>query len=420
MFDGDRPFQDRRRQSTSACLCRPVLDRGPQVVTVNDGQTSGLLQVKPGSGGSRALQGPLQGRGQRLRCWLPHRVVLRPACLLSRIAVGFLRPGGLAGGGRASAVGSRSRSPGCGNVRIDALCHDGGMAAVDHVRLPDGRRLDLRVSGPAGGFPLVFHHGTPCAAIPIRALERAAHARGLRLVTTSRPGYGDSTPQPGRSVVDTAADTAAVLAAIGADRCLIAGWSGGGPHALACAARLGATAAVLVIAGVAPYGAAGLDWMAGMGEENIAEFSAALKGEDQLRPYLLDEREQLKEATAADIVTSLETLLPDVDRAVLTGEFGEDLAANFREAVRIGVDGWLEDDIAFTKSWGFGLEEISVPTTIWQGSADLMVPFSHGQWLASQLPGALVHLEEGEGHLSVALGALDHMLDELKNAGSPL
>ena len=88
-----------------------------------------------------------------------------------------------------------------------ALCHHGGMVAVDHVRLPDGRRLDLRVSGPAGGFPLVFHHGTPCAAVPIRALERAAHARGLRLVTASRPGYGDSTPQPGRSVVDVVADT---------------------------------------------------------------------------------------------------------------------------------------------------------------------------------------------------------------------
>jgi len=129
------------------------------------------------------------------------------------------------------------------------------MAAADHVQLPDGRRLDLRVSGPAGGFPLVFHHGTPGAATPYRALERAAHARGLRLVTTSRPGYGDSSPQPGRSVVDVAADTAAVLAAIGADRCLIAGWSGGGPHALACGARLGATAAVLVIAGIAPYGA---------------------------------------------------------------------------------------------------------------------------------------------------------------------
>ena len=294
------------------------------------------------------------------------------------------------------------------------------MAVADHVRLPDGRRLDLRVSGPAGGFPLVFHHGTPGAATPIRVRERAVHARGLRLVTTSRPGYGDSTPQPGRSVVDVAADTAAVLAAIGADRCLIAGISGGGPHALACGARLGAAAAVLVIAGGAPYGAAGLDWMAGMGEENIIEFSATLKGEDQLRPYLLDQREQLKNVTAADIVTSLETLLPDVDRAVLTGEFGEDMAANFREAVRTGVEGWLEDDIAFTRSWGFGLEEISVPTMIWQGSADLMVPFSHAQWLASQLPGASAHLEEGEGHLSVALGALDRMLDELVSVGGPL
>ena len=294
------------------------------------------------------------------------------------------------------------------------------MAAADHVRLPDGRRLDLRVSGPAGGFPLVFHHGTPGAATPDRVLERAAHARGLRLVTTSRPGYGDSTPQPGRSVVDVVADTAAVLAAIGAGRCLIAGWSGGGPHALACGARLAATAAVLVIAGIAPYGAAGLDYMAGMGYDNIVEISTALKGEHQLRPYLLDQREQLKDATDADLVASLDTVLPDVDRAVLTGEFGEDDAANFREALRTGVEGWLEDDIAITRPWGFGLEEISVPVMIWQGSADLMVPFSHGQWLASQLPGASAHLEEGEGHLSVALGALDRMLDELVSAGSPL
>ena len=294
------------------------------------------------------------------------------------------------------------------------------MAAADHVRLPDGRRLDLRVSGPAGGFPLVFHHGTPGAATPYRVLERAAYARGLRLVTTSRPGYGDSTPQPGRSVVDVVADTAAVLAAIGAGRCLIAGWSGGGPHALACGARLAATAAVLVIAGIAPYGAAGLDYMAGMGYDNIVEISTALKGEHQLRPYLLDQREQLKDATDADLVASLDTVLPDVDRAVLTGEFGEDDAANFREALRTGVEGWLEDDIAITRPWGFGLEEISVPVMIWQGSADLMVPFSHGQWLASQLPGASAHLEEGEGHLSVALGALDRMLDELVSAGSPL
>jgi len=157
-----------------------------------------------------------------------------------------------------------------------------------------------------------------------------------------------------------------------------------------------------------------------MGKENVVEFSAALHGEDELRPYLLHEREQLKDVTPAGIVASLETLLPDVDRAALTGEFGEDMAASLREAVRPGVEGWLEDDLAFTRSWGFELDEITVPTMIWQGSADLMVPFSHGQWLASQLPAASAHLEEGEGHLSVGLGALDHMLDELVNTGSPL
>lgn len=290
------------------------------------------------------------------------------------------------------------------------------MDALDHVRLPDGRRLDMRVSGPAGGLPLIFHHGTPGAGTPVRALERATHTRGLRLVTTSRPGYGGSSRQPGRSVADVAADTAAVLAAVGAERCLIAGWSGGGPHALACAARLDAVAAVLVIAGVAPYGAEGLDWMAGMGEDNIIEFSAALRGEDELRPYLLRGREHLKDIAAADVAASLETLLPDVDRAVLTGEFAEDTAASFREAVRTGVEGWLDDDLAFASPWGFGLEEISVPTMIWQGTADLMVPFSHGRWLASRLPGASAHLEEGEGHLSVGLGALDRMLDELLGA----
>jgi pimeloyl-ACP methyl ester carboxylesterase len=287
------------------------------------------------------------------------------------------------------------------------------MTELDHVLLPGGRRLDVRVSGPAGGLPVVFHHGTPGARTPSRAMERAVHARGLRLVTASRPGYGDSAPQPGRRVVDVVADTRAVLAVIGADRCLVAGWSGGGPHALACGARLAATAGVLVIAGVAPYEAAGLDWMAGMGEENAVEFSAALNGEGALRPYLQGVREQLKETDAAGIVQSLGTILPDVDRGLLTGELGADMAGSFAEALRNGVEGWLEDDLAFTRPWGFELAEITAPVMLWQGSADLMVPFAHGQWLASRVPGAVAHLEDGEGHLSIGIGALDRMLDEL-------
>jgi len=287
------------------------------------------------------------------------------------------------------------------------------MNELSHIQVPDGRWLDLRVSGPADGVPLIFHHGTPGGSTPSRAMERAVHARGLRLVTASRPGYGDSSPQPGRRVVDVVADMSAVLDEIGASRCLVAGWSGGGPHALACAARLPAAAGVLVIAGVAPYAAEGLDWISGMGEDNVNEFAATLKGEDELRPYLQRERDELKGVTPEGIVAALESLLPDVDRAVLTGEFGEDMVASFREALQSGVEGWLEDDLAFAQPWGFDLAEISAPVAIWQGSVDLMVPFAHGQWLASHVPGAIVHLEDGEGHLSIGIGALERMLDEL-------
>jgi pimeloyl-ACP methyl ester carboxylesterase len=279
---------------------------------------------------------------------------------------------------------------------------------------PDGRQLDVRVSGPDGGTPLVFHHGTPGAVPQLRALQRAAHERGLRLVTYSRPGYGASTRHPGRTVADAAADVAVILDHLGAARCLTAGWSGGGPHALATAALLpGRVRAALVIAGVAPYGAAGLDFMAGMGEANVEEFGLALRGEAALRPFLDAEATQLRNADARALREGLATLLPEADRAVLTGEYAEDMAENFTEALRPGVDGWLDDDLCFTGPWGFDLARIAVPTHLWQGTADLMVPHAHGAWLAAHIPGVTAHLQEGEGHLSIALGALNRMLDDL-------
>jgi pimeloyl-ACP methyl ester carboxylesterase len=214
-------------------------------------------------------------------------------------------------------------------------------------------------------------------------------------------------------VIDVADDTGEVLAWLGADRCLIAGWSGGGPHALACGARLDAVAGVLVIAGVAPFDTADLNFLDGMGEGNIEEFSAALEGEGPLREYLAPHLEHYQAITPDEIVASLASVLPDVDRAVLSGDIGLDLANQFHAAFATGIDGWLDDDLAFTQPWGFDLNEISVPTMIWQGELDLMVPFAHGRWLASQLPDAIVHLESGEGHLSVGVGSLERMLDEL-------
>jgi len=284
---------------------------------------------------------------------------------------------------------------------------------MESLVLSDGRHLDVYVSGPAGGVPLIAHHGTPGSRLAGSDLEKAVHARGLRLVTTSRPGYGTSSRHPGRRVVDVVADCAEVLAWLGADRCLTSGASGGGPHTLACAARLDGVAGCLVIAGVAPFAAAGLDWMAGMGQDNVDEFGAALQGEATLRPFLEAHEDDFGSITATGIITSLASVLPDVDRAVLSDQLGEDLALSFHEAVRLGIDGWLDDDLAFTTAWGFELDEVAVPTMVWQGELDLMVPFAHGQWLAAAIPGALAHLVTGEGHLSLAHGAIDAMLDEL-------
>jgi pimeloyl-ACP methyl ester carboxylesterase len=289
---------------------------------------------------------------------------------------------------------------------------------LDHVQLPDGRRLDVELSGDPDGVPLVFHHGTPGAATQRRVMQQAAQERGLRLVTFSRAGYASSTRHEGRSVADVVADTRGVLEALGHDRCYVMGWSGGGPHALACAARLPGVRAALVVAGVAPYGAEGLDFLAGMGEDNVTEFGAALEGEAALRPFLEGFAEQLRVIEPDQIVTAMASLLPDVDRAVLTTEFAADVARSFHTGLRDGVDGWLDDDLAFTRPWGFDLDEVKVPTFIWQGSLDLMVPFAHGRWLAAHVPGAVAHLEEGEGHLSVGLGAMGRMLDELVAAGS--
>jgi pimeloyl-ACP methyl ester carboxylesterase len=282
------------------------------------------------------------------------------------------------------------------------------------ITLPDGRALEVEISGPDDGEVLLFHHGTPGASAQFGGMADEVHTRGLRLVTWSRAGYGASTRRAGRDVASEVADALAVLDHVGADTCFAAGWSGGGPHALACGALApGRVRGVLCLAGVAPYDAEGLAFLDGMGQENHDEFGAALQGEETLRAYLDAARPELLAITADEIVGQLETLLPPVDRASLTGEFGDFLAGEFRQSVAVSVDGWLDDDLAFTRPWGFDLSAIAVPVHVWQGTDDLMVPIAHGRWLADHVPTAVVHLEEGQGHLSLGIAAMGRMLDAL-------
>jgi len=215
-------------------------------------------------------------------------------------------------------------------------------------------------------------------------------------------------------VADAVADVQSILDELDADEFLTIGWSGGGPHALACAANLpDRCAAAASLGGIAPYPAPGLDWLAGMGAENIEEFNLALEGEAPLRPWLQEQAKMLADIQAADVVAALGGLVAEIDKVALTGEFAEFVASTFRRAVSTGIAGWHDDDLAFTRDWGFDLAGIERPVAVWQGGQDRMVPFAHGQWLAEHVPNARACLYRDEGHLSLVVRALDRIIDDL-------
>lgn len=289
------------------------------------------------------------------------------------------------------------------------------VVPTTELHLPDGRSLDVFLDGPPTGTPLVYHMGTPAAGGPTFApIVDALAQRGLRYVSFSRPGYGSSTRRAGRSVADVVDDTVAVLDSIGAERCYVIGWSGGGPHALACAARLpGKVIGAATIGSIAPYPAEGLDWTAGMGAENIEEFGAALTGPDELIAFKERAAPVFRAVTPEQVADAFGDLIDDVDRGSLTGAFSAWMADIMHEALRIGYWGWFDDDLAFTRPWGFELDEIRVPVFLWQGGHDRMVPYAHGEWLAAHIPEAQARLFPEHGHLTLAVDSIARIVDEL-------
>lgn len=288
---------------------------------------------------------------------------------------------------------------------------------AQQVRLPDGRSLDVLTGGGAGPMTLIAHHGTPGDGTKFASWEAAVAARGLRLIGFSRPGYATSDRHAGRTVADVADDVAALADALGIDRFITIGRSGGGPHAIACAALLPdrcLAAAALVT--VAPWDADGLDFFAGMARGNIEEFSAALAGEGTLREWMAAHGEPYRHVTGESIASAYADLLPPVDLAVLTGDLAAEDADCTRRALKPGFDGWVDDDLAFTRPWGFNVTAITRPVRIWQGELDQLVNVAHGRWLADRIPGATFHLAQGHGHISLALEHRDAILDDLLEA----
>lgn len=214
------------------------------------------------------------------------------------------------------------------------------------------------------------------------------------------------------SLVGSPGGQAGLLNALGAGTL---GWSGGGPHALACDALLtGRCRAAVTIACTALYGSPGLDWLAGMGPENVEGFTIALAGDRQHTELLTADAGSLRTVTGEQVITAFGGVIDEADKAVLTGEFAGYMADSLRAGVRNGIAGWHDDELALVGEWGFALDDPSLsPVAIWQGDQDRIVPCAHGEWLARNVAGARADLMPGEGHLSLIATKIGDILDDL-------
>jgi pimeloyl-ACP methyl ester carboxylesterase len=264
---------------------------------------------------------------------------------------------------------------------------------------PDGRTLAYVERGPESGTPVIVSHGTPGSRFARHPDPQMYERHGVRSIAYDRPGYGRSDPQRGRSVADAAADVAAIADELGFERFAVVGGSGGAPHALACGALLGGRVTrVGALVTPAPSDAEDFDFFEGLAELNVKEFGAALEGEGAIEAFL----QPLADGIRADpdaVIEDILTELPEVDRELAARpEFRAIMKESFVEAVRQGVRGWADDDLAFAKPWGFELEDVQAETRVWQGELDVLTPRPHGEYVASRLPNARFELLENGGH----------------------
>jgi pimeloyl-ACP methyl ester carboxylesterase len=261
------------------------------------------------------------------------------------------------------------------------------------LALGDGRTLHAYDTGAGGGatrLAVIWHHGTPNIGLPPEPLFPTSERLGIRWIAYDRPGYGGSSPLPGRDLASAAADSAAVADALNFDRFAVMGHSGGGSHAVACAALLrDRVLAAVSVSGLAPFGADGLDWFAGMAAPGSLRAAAA--GREAKERY---------EASAS----KSDPGFVQADHEALDAEWGW-FGKVVRPALSRGPAPLIDDDLAYVSPWGFDPADIDVPTLVVHGAQDRVVPSAHGAWLARRIPGAELWLRPDDGHISILRSA---------------
>ncbi|MFE9635670.1 alpha/beta fold hydrolase [Streptomyces sp. NPDC006463] len=274
--------------------------------------------------------------------------------------------------------------------------------------------LVAEVWGAPDGFPVLLHHGMPGSRLGTALPDITDRYPDIRFFAYDRPGYGDSERSPGRTVADAAGDSAAVADALGVDTFAVVGRSGGGPHALACAAllpeRVTGTAALVSLA---PWDGAGLDWFAGMTPHNVEHYALAVRD-----PAALERRLTPRAAAISSdphrLLEELRADLSDADLPVLSDhQVHEVILENYREALRTSVYGWLDDSLAFCRPWGFDPGSIPGRVLLWRGAEDAFSPLGHFRWLAGHIEHSTVVIKPGAGHFAAQYAqpeALDWLL----------
>jgi pimeloyl-ACP methyl ester carboxylesterase len=277
------------------------------------------------------------------------------------------------------------------------------MVPETDLELGDGRTLhvyDAPADDADARLTVFWHHGTPNIGAPPEPLLPAAARRGIRWMSYDRPGYGGSTPRPGRDVASAAADVSGIADALGIGRFAVMGHSGGGPHALACGALLPERVlGVVCVAGLAPFHAEGLDWFAGMAAAGAAELRAAAGGREALEGYLASTEFDPEQFTPAD-------------HAALAGAWSW-LAAVAGQAIEGGPGGMVDDNLAYVAPWGFDPGPLGPPVLFLHGGKDRIAPSSHSEWLARHNRSAHLWLRPDDGHISV-LGSGEAAMDWLR------
>jgi pimeloyl-ACP methyl ester carboxylesterase len=282
------------------------------------------------------------------------------------------------------------------------------------VVVANGRRVTFDWWGDPDGFPVFLLHGTPGSRSGPRPRTSVLYRLGIKLICYDRPGYGGSSRQEGRSVADAAWDVLAIASKLRLQEFGVVGRSGGGPHALACAALLDSmVTSTAVLVSLAPHNADGLEWHNGMTASNVAEYQLADSDVEAVKADLTERADQIR-ADPESLLRFLDDELTAPDARVVTDvAILEQLHDTYREAVRAGAYGWIDDVLAFRRPWGFDLRKIASPVLLWHGDEDVFSPPAHTHWLADRIPQAKLHIQRGAAHFD-AVPVLPKILADMK------